>query len=67
MNLFEARNNILLDRCAREILTCHRRICRMLVGEKVPPEPPTAAGQIVLSPTKQQKRERRKEKQFILE
>lgn len=30
----------------------------MLVGEKVPSEPPTAAGQIVLSPTNQQKREK---------
>lgn len=54
MRLFEVRNNILMERGAREMLICQiEESVEMLVGEKVPPGPPTAAGQVVLSPIKQ--------------
>lgn len=48
------RNNILMEKGARGMLICQiEESVEMLAGEKVPPGPPTAAGQVVLSPIKQ--------------
>lgn len=61
MNLFEAKNNILMDRGAREILICQREESAEMLWVKVPSGPPKTVGQIALSLTKQtEERENKK-------